>query len=109
MTSEPNGVIPAKAGIHGAGPLWIPAYAGMTGRGLRISCHCFFFIAGLVLSTNSAFAWDGFVWETWHEITGVEKPDIKSPQAGEADLVPLMLTEGPGSKKIETIQEWETK
>lgn len=61
------------------------------------------------LPVAEAPAWDGFVWETWKEITQVEKPEIDSPQAGLKDLVPLGVKEGPGSEPIRTIAEWEAK
>lgn len=52
-------------------------------------------------------AWDGYEWNRWLEITGVEKPSITSPQAGRMDLVPLLPAQDGAS--VVSIKEWESK
>jgi len=63
----------------------------------------------LVTGGGAAMAWEGFDWNTWQTITGVEPPDVTSPQAGMETLLPLRITEGPGSAPIESVEQWDAK
>ena len=54
----------------------------------------------------STEAWPGFTWKNWQQATGVKPPIINSPQAGRADLLPLL--QGPDGP-IDTVAAWETK
>ncbi len=54
-------------------------------------------------------AWEGHDWNQWREATGVQKPAIQSPQAGQTGLVPLLRSTGPDSPLIDTIHDWEAK
>lgn len=58
---------------------------------------------------GAVLAWDGFNWDTWREITGVEAPQVSNPQSGQADLVPLLAKEEPDSARIDTPEAWEAK
>ncbi len=61
------------------------------------------------LGGGCALAWDGFDWHTWREITGVQAPQVTSPQAGQSELVPLLASRGPNSPSIRSPEGWEVK
>jgi dienelactone hydrolase len=63
----------------------------------------------ILVSVSIAHGWEGFDWEVWREEIRIRPPTIASPQAGLSDLLPLMVKEGPGSGRIGSIAEWETK
>lgn len=64
----------------------------------------------LVCSASSfTLAWEGHDWDEWRLATGAMKPEIESPQAGVAELLPLMVSEGEDSPRIDSIRGWETK
>jgi dienelactone hydrolase len=72
-------------------------------------------IAGLCACTAvalgflpGAFAWPGFSWDAWREATGVSKPELDSPQAGHAELLPL-LKEDFGGETVTSVEAWEAK
>ncbi|NPU96078.1 MAG: hypothetical protein HPY51_02535 [Candidatus Omnitrophica bacterium] len=56
-----------------------------------------------------AHAWEGHQWENWLAVTQQTKPDIRSPQAGFSDLLPLLQSTLDPTSKIDSIQAWETK
>jgi dienelactone hydrolase len=67
------------------------------------------FILGLTLLSSSAHAWPGFTWEQWQKDTGEKKPLLDTPQAGEAELLPLLKTSMDAKTSISTTAEWEAK
>jgi len=76
--------------------------------------HCLDVCSVLILvlggsSVKKAMAWEGFDWNTWKEITDAKPLEISSPQAGLKELLPLLVSEGPDSAPITSIQEWEAK
>jgi dienelactone hydrolase len=54
-------------------------------------------------------AWPGFVWENWQKATGVEKPELQTPQAGQSALLPLLQTGVEGGDPIASPAAWEQK
>jgi len=72
-------------------------------------CIRAFLVLALLSSTSAALAWPGHTWEDWHALTRMERPDVRTPQSGEAKLVELMRTEGPDSPRITKVKEWEAK
>ncbi|MCF6285742.1 MAG: hypothetical protein L3K26_11180, partial [Candidatus Hydrogenedentes bacterium] len=62
--------------------------------------------ATMLFTPLLAEAWPGFTWENWQQATGVQAPVIDSPQAGRADLLPLL--QGP-TGSIQTVAAWEAK
>ncbi|MCL4217021.1 MAG: acetylxylan esterase [Candidatus Hydrogenedentes bacterium] len=56
-----------------------------------------------------AMAWPGFDWDTWRDVTKVEKPALDTPQAGLAELLPLLASVGPDSPRMHTHQAWQAK
>jgi dienelactone hydrolase len=53
--------------------------------------------------------WPGWNWEAWKEISGEERPEITSPQAGSSELFPLFETGEGEPSRIRSIRDWETK
>jgi len=78
------------------------------GRNTPVILYLGLFFVGVTLGAK-AMAWEGFDWDTWKQTTGVEKPEIQSPQAGLGSLLPLLASEGPDSPEIDSIQGWEKK
>ena len=67
---------------------------------------------GIILSMISASrveSWPGFEWDSWKEITGSQRLDLKTPQAGRPDLLPLLSTGIPNDSPISSIAKWEQK
>ena len=69
---------------------------------LYLCAACFLLPAGVQ-------AWPGYDWSLWHETTHAVKPEISSLQAGLADLLPLLCSDGIDSASIDSIQGWEKK
>jgi len=65
-----------------------------------------FAAGGLALWAGIAWAWPGFNWDTWREITGVEAPKIVSPQAGVRELAPLLV---PDSENSAGLVQWDKR
>ena len=73
-------------------------------------CRTLLLAVVLILFTPSiAFAWPGFEWKRWLEITGVSRPDVTSPQAGHHELLPLLQTDFETANTIGDVREWEEK
>lgn len=57
-----------------------------------------------------ALAWEGHDWEEWRAATGATRPSLTTPQAGRADLVPLLDADPPAApSRIDSIRGWEAK
>lgn len=54
-------------------------------------------------------AWPGFSWDSWQEISGNRKLDLITPQAGRAELFPLLSTGVLDDSPISSIGRWEEK
>jgi dienelactone hydrolase len=65
-----------------------------------------FVATGLALWAGIAWAWPGFDWGTWREITSVTPPEIISPQAGVQELAPLLI---PDSENNADLVQWEKR
>ncbi|OHB81960.1 MAG: hypothetical protein A2W31_04260 [Planctomycetes bacterium RBG_16_64_10] len=58
---------------------------------------------------GSARAWEGFAWDVWHQISGAQRPQLSSPQAGKHELFPLLRVDDRAPDTIQTIAAWESK
>lgn len=63
----------------------------------------------LLCASATSFAWPGFTWDRWVEITGVERPTVTSPQSGEPTLVPLLQLDSDDTQSIASVKAWEQK
>ena len=59
--------------------------------------------------SGPAAAWPGFNWDEWKTQTGAVKPDITSPQAGLADLLPLLKNSLEDPRDFPVITLWTKK
>ena len=69
-------------------------------------------ISALILALTAstpAHAWPGFTWEQWQKDTQEPKPQLNTPQAGQADLLPLLKTSMDTKDTISTTKAWEAK
>ncbi len=62
--------------------------------------------AMLALWSGIACAWQGFDWDIWRDITGVEAPKVVSPQAGVQELTPLLLSD---SENNTDLVKWDNR
>ncbi len=56
-----------------------------------------------------SWAWRGYDWAAWHEISQASRPDASSPQAGHPDLLPLLKRDFDSDTAILTTEAWEKK
>lgn len=61
----------------------------------------------MVLCAGPLYAWPGWKWEDWQAQAGVAKPEVSSPQAGQAALYPL-LKDAQG-QAISAPEAWQAK
>jgi dienelactone hydrolase len=62
-----------------------------------------------VAASWNAAAWPGFTWQEWQKITGLEKPQITTPQSGHGDLLPLLKTDFESKVPISAVEQWREK
>ncbi len=56
----------------------------------------------MILTGSPVIAWEGLDWNEWRKVTMWKKPELKSDQAGQKDLTPIL-----GSAR--TAAEWEMR
>lgn len=76
------------------------------------SLRCLGFLAAVVMMAalpNKSFSWPGFDWDIWQKESQATRLDLKTPQAGKAELLPLLMGGEDGSSAITTVRQWEEK
>lgn len=75
-----------------------------------ISGVAFWFVLLMMTALpHKASAWPGFDWETWQKESQAGRIDLKTPQVGRAELLPLLSSGLSESRDISTVKQWEEK
>ncbi|MBX3178131.1 MAG: alpha/beta fold hydrolase [Candidatus Hydrogenedentes bacterium] len=72
-------------------------------------CTSLALLGAALACAESAPAWPGFDWNDWQALTGVERPDIESPQAGLPDLLPLLKNDPADAREFPSLVVWKRK
>jgi dienelactone hydrolase len=59
--------------------------------------------------SDAVAAWEGHDWNQWRQVTTWQKPDLRTDQAGRADLAPVLGGTVAGLEPIVSIAGWEER
>ncbi len=70
---------------------------------------CLVLLGCIAFSAARLVAWEGHEWSKWQQVTTWEKPRVQSDQAGQGQLLPLMLGGTGVTNSALTEQEWQAR
>ena len=62
----------------------------------------------MVVCGTCLLAWEGHDWNQWRQVTTWQKPELRTDQAGQRDLVPVLGSDR-SSNRITSLKGWEEK